>query len=449
MEIVECGFTENYKIISMKKYFKNKLSYYFDAHVKELVSGSSIAFVLKVFAAILGMLLNIIITRNLGIEEAGLYFLSLTIITSAATFGRFGTDGIVVKVFSGALAIGDWGKIMGVYKSSLLIVFTISIIISILVYFVAPILSESLFNKPGLTDILRWMSFSIIPLALYTFHASALQGLKRIRDSNLVLVVIMPIFMVMGSMFFIEDYGIVGLMIVYFVSSCLTLYIGRTLWKTRVRIESVKEKYISISKLITESIPLFKVSVFGAIMSISPMIFLGVWGTESDLGGFQIASRIALLTTFVLTSVNSIFGPKLSGCFSRNESKLVYSLIIKSTVLMCFLTVPFLIILFFFPNEILLIFGDKFERYSNVLVILALGQFVNVFTGSVGQILVMSDNQKKQRNAFFVATIVSFCFGLVLVPEYGATGAAVSTTIGVVIVNLLSLFFVIRYVKLK
>ncbi len=433
----------------MKKIISKIFNYRIDEHLEELLRGSSIALVIKVLAAVLGMILNIIITRTLGIEDSGLYFLALTIIMIMATMGRFGTDGILVKSISAAAVNNDWAEIKYVYKSSVFLVFITSLFLTIVLYASASSLSESLFNKPELGDILQLMSLSVMPIALYTLHASALQGLKKIRDSNITLVFIMPIIMVLGTLSFLDSYGIDGLVNIYVCSSFLTLILGWFFWKNHSSKMKEINTIINISKIMHESLPLFKVSIFGVLMSASPMIFLGLWGTETELGGFQIASRIAMLTTFVLTAVNSIFAPKLSGHFSRSENNLVLPLIVKATALMFIAVSPFLLILFMFPEKILAIFGDGFEKYSTVLIVLAFGQLVNVITGSVGQVLVMSGNQEKQKNAFLIATIASILMGIYAVPKYGALGAALASSSGLIVVNLLSVLFVFRYVNFK
>ncbi len=100
-------------------------------------------------------------------------------------------------------------------------------------------------------------------------------------------------------------------------------------------------------------------------------------------------------------------------------------------------------------KDILLVFGSDFTNYSNVLIILALGQLINVATGSVGQILVMSGNQDKQQYSFVIGAVISSVLAVFNIYNYGAVGAAISTSIGIVIVNSISLIFVLRFIEFK
>ncbi len=163
----------------MKNIISKIMTYKFDLHMRELLHGASIAFILKVTATILGMLLNIIITRNLGIEDSGLYFLTLAIITVALTVGRFGTNGILVRRISAAFPVNEWNKIAGIYKTSIILVVIMSLIVTVILYFIAPLLADLVFNKPELSWYLWLMSIAIMPIALSMVDAFALQGLKK------------------------------------------------------------------------------------------------------------------------------------------------------------------------------------------------------------------------------------------------------------------------------
>jgi O-antigen/teichoic acid export membrane protein len=94
------------------------------------------------------------------------------------------------------------------------------------------------------------------------------------------------------------------------------------------------------------------------------------------------------------------------------------------------------------------VFGEEFRKGATLLIILAIAQFINVATGSVGQILIMSGNEAKLQRAFMITAMASLSVSYFFIQEFGALGAAFSTAFGVVTVNLLAAYFVFRYVKI-
>ena len=74
---------------------------------------------------------------------------------------------------------------------------------------------------------------------------------------------------------------------------------------------------------------------------------------------------------------------------------------------------------------------------------LALGQFVNVITGSVGYLLLMSGNEKDMRNITIIVGLFSLVLSILLTKYYGALGTSVAIALALAAQNLMA----VRMVK--
>ncbi len=92
------------------------------------------------------------------------------------------------------------------------------------------------------------------------------------------------------------------------------------------------------------------------------------------------------------------------------------------------------------------LFGPEFATGASVLLVLVAGHGINVMTGPVGTVLVMTGHEKIMRNNVLAAAAVNIGLNLVLVPRMGALGAAVATAASLALVNGLSLLQVRRHV---
>ena len=88
------------------------------------------------------------------------------------------------------------------------------------------------------------------------------------------------------------------------------------------------------------------------------------------------------------------------------------------------------------------IFGNSFKSGAFILVILALGQFINVITGSVGYLLMMSGNERLLRNNIIFIAVLNLTLNLLLIPKYGILGAAISTSVSLALQNIISMVIV-------
>jgi O-antigen/teichoic acid export membrane protein len=195
-------------------------------------------------------------------------------------------------------------------------------------------------------------------------------------------------------------------------------------------------------ELLDTSIPLFGVVMLNMIISWSPMLFLGVWESNDKIGIYSAASRTAMLISFILIAVNTIAAPKFAALYQQRDFESLASVAKNATKIMVVLSVPPLLLLMLFPGNVLSLFGEQFKEGATILVILAFGQFVNVATGSVGYLLVMTGSERAMRNNQIFCAFIMVILSLFLIPTYGGLGAAIATTMILMLQNLVAAMIV-------
>ena len=169
---------------------------------------------------------------------------------------------------------------------------------------------------------------------------------------------------------------------------------------------------------------------------------LGIWGTGEDVGIFSMASRTAMLTSLILTSVNSISAPKFAELYKKKDMVALGSTARSTAKLMTLIASPLLLLFLIAPQWVMGMFGDEFQKGGILLSILTIGQFVNVATGSVGYLLMMSGNEKLMRNNVAFVAVLSVVLNAALVPLYGAFGAVIATAVCLASQNLIAMYMV-------
>ena len=81
---------------------------------------------------------------------------------------------------------------------------------------------------------------------------------------------------------------------------------------------------------------------------------------------------------------------------------------------------------------------------SLVFVILATGQFVNVVTGSVVYLLMMSGNERLMRNNLLFCLSIGLLINPWLISSYGIIGGAIGATFILSIQNIIAVILVYR-----
>jgi len=407
-----------------------------DEDLKEVLHGSAVAFTVKIIAAGSAFAMNILVARKLGVSEAGLFFLAFTLVTMISAISRLGLDQTFVRFISSHKVDNDWSFINGLYSIGMIWSLLASMAFALVIWAMAEPIAAHIFNKPEFAGILAVMVFGIPLTALFTLHAQALQGLKHIMQAMLTLAVILPLGLVTLILIFsptsAQQTGCL-----YLVAALTTLAAGFYWWR-RIPSTNIVPKKIDRTMILTSAMPLLAVSIFQQFSAWFSQVMLGMWSSSADVAVFNAAQRTAMLTSFILIAVSSISAPKFAELYRLERYEELRHIVKHATRVMVLLALGPLAIFLLFPEHILWLFGEDFTRGSISLQILALGQFLNVATGSVGYLLSMTGHEKQLRNNSFFAAMITLCLGIMLIPLFGILGASVTTACAVAAFNLLS-----------
>ena len=117
----------------------------------------------------------------------------------------------------------------------------------------------------------------------------------------------------------------------------------------------------------------------------------------------------------------------------------------NTTRFMTLMALPLTVIICIFPHFVMSLFGKGFNGGALPLVILSIGQFINVSTGSVAYLLTMSGHEKPLRNSRILNSVISIILAFVLTSSYGIIGSAISSAIAVAMSNLMAVYLVKKH----
>jgi O-antigen/teichoic acid export membrane protein len=411
-------------------------------HLGEILEGAAVAFLLRSLGAFLAFAFTWILARSCGAGGAGLYYLALTVVTLSTVLGKMGLDSSLLRFTAANAAVGDWGAVKGVYVRAMRLALAASGALSLLILAFAPFLSARVFHKPELTVPMRWMALALAPMSFFTLQAEALKGLKKIRDAVFLAAVALPLAASLGLLALGGRWGASGAAMVYALACLATALLGWGLWRSATPHLAGREGAFAREDLLKSSLPLFGTTVLETLTNWMSVFFLGLWSTKAQVGVFGAALRTAMAVSLILMAVNSVAAPKFAALYRQKRLAELDETARQSAKLMTLLAGPLLGLFLVFPGRIMAFFGPDFRAGGTVLAVLAVGQFVNVATGSVGYLLIMSGNERlMQGRAAFIAGL-GLVLNLLLVPRWGALGAGLATAVSVASTNLIAVFLV-------
>jgi O-antigen/teichoic acid export membrane protein len=100
--------------------------------------------------------------------------------------------------------------------------------------------------------------------------------------------------------------------------------------------------------------------------------------------------------------------------------------------------------LIFLGHYFLNIFGQDFVDGKGALIILSVGRLLNVAFGSVGAIMIMTGHEREAAFGVGVSAVANVMLNATLIPKWGINGAALATTISLILWNVTLCTYVFR-----
>jgi O-antigen/teichoic acid export membrane protein len=416
----------------------------FDSNLKETLQKASVAFIIRSGGLIFNFIFNVYLARFFGAEGAGVYYLAFTIITVFALISRFGLDNVLVKNIAIYYSNQQFDKIKGLYVYSVLVTLSLSLIFTLVIFFTASQVSIHIFHEPKLVEPLRYMSLTILPFSLLNIGSALHQGIKNIRDAILVNGALIPFFLLVIILIIRDSYGIEGVIIAYFLSSVLVFVYA--IWRWHLKVPGLMKHSVDFNTrlMLKSSFPMLGIALMNLLIMYSNTFFLGVYVDTELVGIFNIALRVATLTSLLLVAMNSIIAPQFAVLYQNKDMRGLEKLARNSSFFIGLASGVVLLFFVLFPEFVLSLFGEEFKGGKMVLIIISIGQFVNSATGSVGYLLMMTGNEKLMRNNITFIALLSVMLNIILIPRLNILGAALTTAFCMALMNIISVIIVYK-----
>jgi O-antigen/teichoic acid export membrane protein len=384
--------------------------------------------------------LSLFVGQILGAENSGYFFLSFSIVTFLAAFSRLGFDNTLVRFVGAGLSESSWADIRFVVSKAITLVSITSTVVAVLLYLGSDLIASLIFNKPLLAPVLQSIAPGVIGLSLFTLLAMTLQGLHKVAPSVFIVNISVNIWVIL-AIYFGGLSSSSEVASAWAISSFITVFLGFLFWFKYGK-PAANTPSVNWSVLMASAMPLWVVLLMGQLTQWSGQFIAGAYVSSDQVAQFAVAQRTAMLTSFILMAVNLVVAPRFAALYKQGNMVGLQRLALTSVKLMAVFAVPIVALMLVFPSFLMGLFGEGFSNGGHLLQILALGQFVNVVTGSVGYLLSMSGYEKDLRNTVLISGPLAIALAFLLTPWLGVTGSAIATSISVATQNLVAVFWV-------
>lgn len=447
--------------------------------MEPLAASPRLSLLLGVIRALVGrgvgaagqLAVTMVLGRLYGADGTGAIMLGLTAMLVLSLIGRLGLDFALLRIASQAWEQRDQPRLWSALFAATRIALVGSLVLAASLLLLTPWLAVGVFGDPRLTGVLPWFAAAIPAYALLSLWCEAHKAIDRPGAGNFLHTAAIPVgFLLMQALLYwgdartnpsgIDHAAIRGAqeadgqphwttlpmasaayaVAVWSAAGCALVSLTRAAGPWRL---GPSDDWKAMR---TAGMPLLVFSLFSMAGSWLPLLLLGCFADSQAVGQFGAAARLAILIMFILLACNSVIPARFARLHASGDLAAIRRLAGNSSLLMTLIALPLALLMIFFGDFFLGWLGSDFQAASGALAILAAAQLVNVATGSVGYLLIMTGHEQQLRRAgifgFFVNLVGCLCW----IPHWGILGAAWAAALAIVTENLTATWLAYRQI---
>lgn len=371
---------------------------------------------------------GLIVIRAVERSEYGLISLGNVLINIIVMLAVLGFGNGVPRFIALYREQGKNSSVNNIIVTTLLMVFTATLFWVFFAYFSTSFISGC-FKKPEMQRVIRIFLLMIPPLAFMRTFTAIFRGIENtvpkvlFQDIALNLCKLLLLLLVLGL-----GLGFQGILWTYVISvwAAFTAYAIYGMEKLTIR----KPFHVSgllAKDLVLFSLPLMGTSLIGNLLSWAGTLTLGYLRSAGEVGLYSAPLRLASFIAIPLTALVFLYLPVGTKLFQQSGFEDLKRLYVSTTKWAFFLSMP-LILYFLLDAQFIVtkLFGETYRDSANILRIMAIGFSIHTFLGPNGITLISIGNTQLIFVGALFAGISALLLCLMLIPPYGAIGAALA-----------------------
>jgi len=386
-------------------------------------------------------LLSLFLTNSFSAEIVGQYDFVRSFLMILSGASLLGTNQAIIY-YSGILTSKkSFGSIKSIYfKMNFLILIACAILYAPLLVIDKEVINQ-IFNKQGAYELVSLSLQGLVFYSITMLNIDTIRALKHtlISEGFRNIFRYTPFFIFSIILYIIDS---PEYLVLWFIYSFVVIFVISTavvyFFLFNKNFPKSAAHNFSSTEILRASYPMALSAISYFLMQSTDVLFISAYDTFESVAYYSIAVKLATVTALALISVNIVIAPKIASIYNDKNFYQLKLILKKATRMNVVISLPIIIILLFFSEYVLSTFGSNYILAKNALWILLIAQFFNSITGPSALYLNMTGRQKKLNGILVISLLINVVLNIILVPDFGMLGAAISTTTSFVISKILA-----------
>jgi O-antigen/teichoic acid export membrane protein len=396
------------------------------------------SFISLATASLSHLLLRIILGRELGPDGLGIYTLVFTIYIFGMQFAAFGIGAALTKYV--AEFSDDQIKIRKYISSGITGSFIAGSLMGFILFTLSDIISVNVFSISEMEYLLEITAICFPFIALHKTVIGTLNGFRNMKAYAFLNIILnTSILLVSAFMVLYLKMAVFGAVLGFVVPTVILALISIIFVRSYIILpkRSILRNNISRNILHFGLYVVLGNSVAYLYTHIDSLM-IGYYLNEIEVGYYSIAAIFVQGITLIPSAIQKITTPAISKYYADKEYKNIIKLMKSSIIKVLFISIAISLFFVFFGKVLITgIFGKVFLPAYFPLVILLVGYTIHSLNLSISTFFSSTGYVKVAFKFSMLAGALNLLLNAILIPFYGIMGAALATTISLIIITLL------------
>ncbi|MGH7493280.1 MAG: flippase [bacterium] len=404
-----------------------------------LAKSSGAVFLSTIAGRILNFAAQVLLSNALGLNAFGAFMLGQSILNFLTAFSQAGLHQATARYLAMGRAQQRPEIVRGVMRFAVRRVILISAALGLVLVLLRKPLAALIFQKPEVATVLLWAGLVLPFLSGLTWLGFAVRGFRAATTEAIIKEIVQPgVFLgICCCGFMIGTLSLPGTWWAFLVSVMSAALYGYIHVHRAMKFVPQAVPDLAIGKEIRRfALPIWCNRLFVALMNQGDRLMIGAFSQVAQVGLYHAAYRIAAFQTMAVSALVPMFSTAIAEAFACEDRAAIihhYRTAVRWSMLA---TLPFCLVCISFGRELLQFFGREFEAAAPVLMFVTVAAFVDAAVGPAGQFLQMIGRERSGLALVIASAVLAVGLNLILIPKWGAVGAAIGTGAGVVTLNL-------------
>lgn len=392
----------------------------------------------------MGMVLSVVVGRELGDDGAGIFFSTVAAFTIASNVLELGADTGLVRMLSRYVALGRLADIRRTVVIAITPVVAVGAAALVGLWFLAPTIFSGSKDAESVIPLFRAILPLTLAASLLLVVLGGTRGLGSVTPFTLIWNVAVPMSrpILIGLVIIVGGYGIEAAMTAWAWPLAPALLIAAVILRRQMaRTLTGGSSGGSGSRDGARSAPPTATGTlwrefwgFSAARGVAAaleimqswvdVLLVAALRSPAEAGVYAIVSRSATSGLLVESAARVAVGPRISALLAHDDIDGASALQRRATSAMVLVAWPFYIVLAVFGPVVLSVFGEDFASGATALIVLCGAMMVLIAGGMVHSVLLLGGRSHWQMGNRAVGLVVLVSGNLILTPRFGIVGAA-------------------------